>query len=137
MTEIDLPHPPVISPKIKIDPATRLHLLTDREEEAQVIVHCTFVAPNETSLIRIWQTTFLFAHNSPHRSRLLHVENISIFPAWTSVNANEVKKFTLIFSSLPKNCKAFDLIEKIPQSGGFEVSNIPRNERDVYEVSIQ
>lgn len=136
MSEIELIPPPLVAPKIKVDTETRLHLLTDLEEEAQVIVHCNFHAPNEASLIRIWQTTYLFPHRSAHKSRLLHVENISLFPLWTGVAANEVYAFTLIFSPLPKSCRSFDLIEKIPESGGFEVLNIARNETDVYRVRI-
>lgn len=136
MSDIKLVPPPLVAPKIKIDTETRLHLLTDREEEAQVIVHCHFFAPNESSLIRIWKTTYLFAHRSSHKSLLLHAENITLFPLWTGVEANKMHSFTLIFSPLPKNCSSFDLIEKIPESGGFEVLNITRNEMDVYKVKI-
>jgi hypothetical protein len=42
----------------------------------------------------------------------------------------------LIFEGLPKTCNAFDLIEQISQPGGFAVSGIPRNEKDVYHVNL-
>jgi hypothetical protein len=45
--------------------------------------------------------------------------------------------FTLVFSGLPKECKSFDLMEKIPEPGGFEIRNIRRNSTDVYHVDIE
>ena len=42
--------------------------------------------------------------------------------------------FTLFFKALPKNCKAFDLFEDIPELGGFVKKNIRRNKSDVYHV---
>jgi len=44
-------------------------------------------------------------------------------------------RFTLIFSSLPKTCEVFDLIEEVPS--GFEVYDIKRNSSDVYNVTIE
>lgn len=44
--------------------------------------------------------------------------------------------FTLVFSGLPKDCKMFDLIEVIPEEGGFHVKEIRRNESDIYRVKI-
>ena len=40
------------------------------------------------------------------------------------------------FSGLPRSCTSFDLIERIPEPGGFEVRNIGRNKTDVYEVEF-
>lgn len=136
MSEITILPPPILIPKIKIDPEVKLHLLTQTEEEAQVIVHCVFHGNHETNLIRIWQSTFLYAHGSMHKSRLVHHENITLFPIWTAVDVNETKNFTLIFSALPKSCMTFDFIEKIPESGGFQVLNIPRNKSDVYSIEL-
>ena len=33
-------------------------------------------------------------------------------------------------------CKVFDLIEEIPESGGFKIYDIRRNKSDVYRVDI-
>ena len=44
--------------------------------------------------------------------------------------------FTLIFSGLPKDCKLFDFVEEIPQEGGFLVTDIDRNESDVYTIKL-
>ena len=44
--------------------------------------------------------------------------------------------FTLIFSSLPKNCKVFDFSEEINDPYKFVVRNIPRNKSDVYTINI-
>jgi hypothetical protein len=37
---------------------------------------------------------------------------------------------------LPKNCDSFDLIERIPEPGGFIYTNIKRNKTDVYHLVI-
>jgi hypothetical protein len=112
-------------------------LQTKIEEEKQVIVHCCFPAsPFLGNLIRIWHSTYLFDNQSEHRSKMIHAENISISPYWTSVPFMQDFWFTLIFSGLPKDCKSFDLKEVIPEEGGFFVESIKRNSSDVYRVKI-
>nr|WP_251040552.1 hypothetical protein [Chryseobacterium sp. ISL-6] len=112
-------------------------LKTKIEEEKQVIVHCCFPAsPFLGNLIRIWNTTYLLDNSSEHQSKLIHAENISIFPDWTPVPFMRDFWFTLIFSGLPKGCKSFDLKEVIPEEGGFFVESIKRNSMDVYRVKI-
>lgn len=106
-------------------------------EDSFVYVHCYFQNKWENMLIRIWKTTFLVDHLSGARSRLLHAENISIAPVWTQIPDGREYNFLLIFSGLPKNCYRFDLIEEIPEPGGFHVRDIPRNETDVYHITIQ
>ncbi|MFB9121199.1 hypothetical protein ACFFUE_08380 [Bergeyella porcorum] len=107
-------------------------------EERQVIVHCCFPAsPLAGNLIRVWRSTFLVDRNSGHRSPLLHAENITIFPFWTEVEPMQDHWFTLIFAGLPNDCTSFDLEEIIPQSGGFSVKQIRRNNTDVYRVKIE
>ena len=106
-------------------------------EEKQVIVHCCFPAsPMWGNLIRIWPSTILIDEKLGHESRLIHVENIAIFPYWTEVSPMKDFWFTLIFSGLPKDCKSFDLKEIIPEEGGFYIQNIKRNSSDVYRVKI-
>ncbi len=113
------------------------YLKTKTEEEKQVIVHCCFPATAFVgSLIRVWQSTFLIDDENLHRSKLIHAENISIFPYWTEVPPFKDYWFTLIFSGLPKECKFFDLKEIIPEEGGFWVQRIKRNKTDVYRVKI-
>lgn len=107
------------------------------EEEKQVIVHCCFPAAAQFgNLIRIWQSTFLIDESNRHKSKLIHAENITIFPFWTEVPPMKDYWFTLVFSGLPKDCKIFDLKEIIPEEGGFFVQGIRRNETDVYRVKI-
>lgn len=106
------------------------------KEESQVIVLVTLLPRMEKQLLRLWKTIYLFAHDIDHRSRLIHFENISFYPQWTEYPANKSIFFTLIFSGLPKSCKKFDLVEVIPQSGGFFKYNIKRNEDDVYHIDI-
>ena len=112
-------------------------LQTKTEEEKQVIVHCCFSAtPYFGNLIRIWHSTVLIDEVLGHESKLIHVENISMFPYWTEVPPMKDYWFTLVFSGLPKDCKKFDLKEIIPEKGGFWIQNIKRNGTDVYRVKI-
>ncbi|WP_419868641.1 hypothetical protein [Chryseobacterium sp. CT-SW4] len=112
-------------------------LQTKIEEEKQVIVHCCFPAsPFLGNLIRIWPSTYLIDDVTGHKSKLIHTENISMFPAWTPIPFMQDFWFTLIFTGLPKDCKSFDLKEVIPEEGGFFVDSIKRNSLDVYRVKI-
>ncbi len=128
---------PTIIKKPKVDIAPELLELTKTmvQEESQVIVHCIISAPWYSELgIRIWPTTYLYDNNSDHRSELVHFENISPYPNWQFIEAGKTTFFTLFFSGLPKTVSSFDLIEEIPESNGFELTGIERNETDVYYV---
>ena len=114
---------------------TRKKIKVSREEQGQVIVHCSFISP-EDSLIRIWKTTYLICHQSGKKSKLLHAENISVYPLWTKVTGKSKYNFTLIFTALPKVCSSFKLLEEIPENGGFQVDQIQRNQNDVYHVLV-
>jgi hypothetical protein len=105
-------------------------------EDSHVYVHCSFDNTSKDALIRIWKTTFLVDKSSGSKSSLVHAENISIAPLWTILPDKSVHNFILVFSALPKTCVLFDLIEEIPQPGGFVVGNIHRNASDVYHVAI-
>lgn len=123
--------------KPEISPEILESLQTKVEEEKQVIVHCCYPASiYEGNLIRIWQSTFLIDDSIPHKSHLIHHENISLFPYWTEVPPMKDFWFTLVFSGLPKECTSFDLKEEIPEEGGFFIQNIKRNGTDVYRVKI-
>lgn len=128
------------NPPIKVKPAVEDSVLASIEpsvlEDSYVYVHCSFDNTWKDALIRIWKTTFLVDHNSGAKSSLIHAENISLAPLWTIIPDNSIHNFILIFSALPKSCTLFDLIEEIPQAGGFLVKNIQRNPRDVYHVTI-
>lgn len=105
-------------------------------EEGHIYVHCHFHNTYKDMLIRIWKTTFLIDQQSPNRAPLIHAENISFAPVWTPVPDGKIFSFLLIFGSLPKSCRVFDLVEEIAQPGGFEFRNIARNENDVYHVEL-
>lgn len=127
--------------EIVIQPVIAKELLeslqTKIEEEKQVIVHCCFPAsPFLGNLIRIWSTTYLIDRASGHQSKLIHAENITLFPEWTAVPFMKDFWFTLIFSGLPKDCKSFDFKEVIPEEGGFFVNSIKRNSSDIYRIKI-
>lgn len=112
-------------------------LKTKIEEEKQVIIHCCFPAsPFLGNLIRIWNSTVLIDNNSSHQSKLIHSENISIYPQWTPVPFMKDFWFTLVFTGLPKECTSFDFKEVIPEEGGFYVKSIKRNSSDIYRIKI-
>lgn len=127
-----------MNPLPQDNPLAEPTLAEDTEvlEDSHVYVHCYFNNTATNLLIRIWKSTFLIDKNSSHRSRLVHVENISYAPEWTPVPPNAPFQFLLIFEALPKGCEIFDLLEDIPQPGGFFVSSIMRNKKDVYHVHI-
>ena len=100
------------------------------QEESQVIVHCT--SPNADAY-RIWPSTYLIEGGTGKRVKLITAFNISFAPQWT---LNNGKGFTLVFEGLSRDCVVFDLVEIIPQPGGFEVKGIARNNSDVYTVSL-
>lgn len=127
-------------PPTKVKPAVDVEILTSIDpsalEDSFVYVHCYFDNPTEGALIRIWSSTFLVDAGSAAKSKLVHVENISLAPQWTMIPDFSPYSFLLIFTSLPKSCTHFDLIEQIPQPGGFHVKNIHRNQQDVYHINI-
>lgn len=125
---------PLVKPSIDIDTLASIDPST--LEDSFVYVHCHYNNTSDEMLIRIWRTTFLIDRMSGVRSQLLHAENISYAPQWTIIPGKQPFTFLLIFGGLPKSCRVFDLIEEIPQPGGFEVRNINRNETDVYHIDI-
>lgn len=100
-------------------------------EENQTIVHCIC---NQDAFYRIWPSTFLIEHGTGNRAKLITAFNISFYPQWTPKAIGQ--KFTLVFEGLSKNCVVFDLKEIIRQDGGFHISNIVRNNSDVYTIEI-
>jgi len=102
------------------------------EEQGQVVVNIVYPPQQFEYAVRVWKTTFLFSKSSDHKSKMLHAENIAIAPVWTEVAPLKQFTFTLYFEGLPKDVLMFDLIESIPQPGGFLYQGIVRNELDVY-----
>lgn len=121
-------------PKVDTEVLTSIDAWT--LEDQHVYVHCYYKNDLPEMLIRVWRSTFLIDKVSGARSELVHAEKISFAPQWTIIQGKITFSFLLIFSALPKDCKAFDLVEDIPQAGGFFVSGIKRNELDVYHVDI-
>lgn len=131
MPVIDIP---IVKPKVETDVLTSIDSWT--LEDQHVYVHCYYKNELPEMLIRVWRSTFLIDKVTGARSELVHAENISFAPQWTIISGRRVFSFLLIFSALPKDCKVFDLVEDIPQAGGFYVPAIKRNELDVYHVDI-
>jgi hypothetical protein len=126
---------PVVIPDVKLDKRLKDELLAGMLQEGPVIIHCSFFANYEIG-IRIWNSTFLVDKESGNRSPIHHAENITVAPEWTLVPEGSTARFTLIFAPLSKTCELFDLLEDIPESGGFFIQNIKRNKSDMYHVNI-
>jgi len=110
--------------------------LTLVEEEGQVLVHITCLN-NFDMYARIWPSTFLVDQQQNIRARLLQQHNIALAPQWSFVPGNSRYRFTLVFERLPKDCIMFDLLEIIPEPGGFAWRNILRNQQDVYWLNME
>ncbi len=127
--------PPVkVKPEVDADVLSAIQSLY--QEDSFIYVHCYFNNEWKDMLIRIWKTTFLIDRASASRAKLVHAENISIAPQWTLIADGKTHHFLLIFTSLPKECTAFDLVEDIPQPGGFFIPGIARTRDDIYHVTI-
>ena len=122
--------------KVEICDELRSELLLLRNEEQQVIIHCSIYAMDFGDAARIWKSTYLIDKETGKTYNLLFADGISFAPQWTLIPFNKPLEFTLIFKGLPKSCKLFDLVEIIPEEGGFEVLNVNRNSTDVYYVTI-
>ena len=132
---IKIKEPPVkTGQEVEVDTLTDVD--TSVQEDSFVYVHCYFKNQFKDMLIRIWKSTYLIDKNSDARSKLVHAENISFAPMWTQIPDGRNYSFLLIFSALPKSCQQFDLLEDIPQPGGFFIEGISRNETDVYHVDL-
>ncbi len=127
---------PLVKPKPLVDSDVLTSIDPQSLEDSHIYVHCYFDNPYKGMLIRIWRTTFLIDKSSSARAGLMHAENISIAPQWTMIADGTTFHFLLIFSSLPKSCERFDLVEEIAQPGGFYVKDILRNKEDVYHITI-
>ena len=131
-----IPSPPTL-PKLGLDPGLLEQAKAYPDLEQQVIVHCEFnpgffLGPR----LRIWPTTFLIPKGGSTKSKLLQAEHITFYPEWTPIERFTLHRFTLIFEGLPKECTSFDLIEEIPEPGGFVVRDIPRVTSVIYTVSV-
>lgn len=122
--------------KVEICNELRNELLLLRNEEQQVIIHCSIYGMDYGDEARIWKSTYLIDKETGKTYKLLFADGISFAPQWTLIPFNKPLEFTLIFKGLPKSCKLFDLVEIIPEEGGFQVLNVKRNATDVYYVTI-
>ena len=111
---------PITQSSVELD--VKIHL----QEERGTIVHIHYYGIGP---IRIWPTTYLVQENGK-RKKMIQAYNIPLFPHWKAVNYGHL--FTLLFEGLDKDCLTFDLLEDIPESGGFNIEKIMRNDTDVY-----
>lgn len=123
-------------PMIEIAKELKEQISNQTDTESQVIVNIDFHAPSIPQVLRVWNNTYLLCENSGVRCKMLFSENIAVYPQWTEVKPGTRFSFTLIFENLPKVCSTFDLIEEIPEKGGFLFTNIKRNNSNVYNLTL-
>ncbi len=100
-------------------------------EERTTVVHCILL---EDSFIRIWPTTYLVQDDGT-RKPMIQAFNIVPYPHWKLVPAGH--RFTLVFEGLDKGCTVFELVEDIPEPGGFRSGPLQRNQSDVYSLEVK
>jgi hypothetical protein len=126
------------SVSVKIDQKTLQQLEESYKEEAQTLVHCNYVSKRKYTnggWVNIYPTTFLVNDNEV--IPLLYAINIPLSPnIHVFKSAGELKQFTLVFPTIPKEWESFSLIENCNDHDGFVVINIERNNSGVYEVNI-
>jgi hypothetical protein len=122
--------------KIAIDP----QILAEVQEEAQVIVHCSFYNDPQVYFgemgVRVWKETFLIDDATGVKVPLIKALGIVYQPDWYFLAPGETKRFTMIFEALPKSCTSFTLAEIINEPGAFVVKGILRKNSDVYSVRL-
>lgn len=124
-------------PTVSISPKILNEIKEQHHAQGQVVLHFIYFPVSMDSLIRIWPSTYLYDTGSSHKSELVHVENITIYPEWYPCTIGRKHFFTLVFSGLPKSCTTFDFIEHCSNEGGaFKVYGIERNDADVYYLHI-
>lgn len=116
---------PQFAPEISFD------VSADVLEERTTIVHCTLL---EDSFIRIWPTTFLVQDDGA-RKPMIQAFNIVAYPNWKLVPAGH--RFTLVFEGLDRSCAVFEMVEDIPEPGGFRSGPLQRNRSDVYTLDVK
>jgi hypothetical protein len=112
-------------------PAIEFKVEPEMNEERTTIVHCIV---EDGFAVRIWPTTYLVQENGV-RKNLLFAYNIAAYPHWKWIFPGH--RFTLVFEGLDRGCQVFDLLEDIPEPGGFYVPGISRNSSDVYQVDVE
>lgn len=124
-------------PKIEIARELKEQMRTQVESETQVIVHIKHYSGHTVSLLRIWNNTYLQCKATKMKRKLLFSYNIASFPGYSPVDPYSSLDFTLVFENLLKECTRFDLIEDIPEKGGFHFKNIQRNNSNVYILRLK
>jgi hypothetical protein len=135
--KVDSTSPDISKPTTKLDSFAKELVGIFPKAEKQTIIHCkirhtSYLLPK----IRIWRSTFLRPKGSYQDCKLIGAYNIAYYPDWTLMKPQSTHHFTLIFEGLPSECRSFDLEEDIIEEGGFFVSNISRNESDIYHVEF-
>ena len=101
----------------------------DHEDEGQVTIHMRRGGAAWGSDLAEHQVAM---PNHRHRVQIHSRRRPLPSPTWTRVEPGGA--YTLLFEALPSSCRAFDLIEDIPQPGGLVVEDIARNGKDVYRL---
>lgn len=122
-----------LQPVVTVMPVVAVKPVAKPLEPVVVHVRC---APDYTTLIRIWPSTFLLDQDSAFTSELVSAENIYLYPRWYPIPRGQSHVFTLYFQPMPLSVKVFDLSEIIPEPRGWHFPSIRRNKEDVYWLDL-
>ncbi len=125
--------PRIHAPSIQINPALLSEIRQDRKRSTILWCMCVNFT-NADMCMRVWPGTCLVQENGV-RKKLIQAYGISLYPDWQIIQQGAIC-FTLVFEGLDKDCRKFDLVEDIPEPGGFLVKDFERNELDVYFTGV-
>lgn len=124
---------PTVQPAPTVQPVAAVQ--PEQKPEVPIVVHVR-CAPFYSSMIRVWQSTFLLDCDSAFTSELVGFEKISLYPDWYRIPLGQPHVFTLFFQPMPRSVKVFDLSEIIPEPLGWHFPRISRNKEDVYWLDL-
>jgi hypothetical protein len=119
-----------------VDISTELQHAIKSQPEEQITVYVSCSTDAFGSAIRIWQSTYLYCATTGKQHKLLNADNINFFPTWLYIEPYSNHVFVLIFEKPSSSCTHFHIKEEIPENGGFEWTNIHRNNTDIYRVML-
>ena len=102
--------------------------------ESQVTIIIELITDVKYFHICISPNTYLITDEGSPKSKLLHAENITVWPNGTLLPIDKTHTFVLIFGALPKSCKFFEVVMKRPDDRSTVLAGFKRNEADIYRV---
>lgn len=110
-------------PEILVDEVTKNLIFDKILFEDYIKVQFTFYNQTEISKSICIDNIYLYDSETDTKCKLYKMFNIAKYPLWSKLEPHCKQECVLIFESLPKNCKKFDLIEEA-ESNPICIKNI-------------